>query len=798
MRGSERKSGMSLSKKLNLLIISLILVTSLGITFFNIQREIKDDYQNLLEHGRTVADMVSKNCEYGIYTENREFLLNVVKNLEVDPDIAYVAILNKEKRELVRQTFRSSARTSTESRSMNFESSNQSSYTEILSQKDGKHYIEILTPVLSVAAVDPFDPLFREEIPANQQRVIGYVQLGLTLEQLRMNIRRFLFATLLFTSLSVLLGIAFTLIITKRITSPIKKLKTATQDIAEGRLDHQIEITGSDEISDLSASFNHMLGRLRDYRREVGERTSELKAANELLLDEIGERKKAEEALRQTEQRFRNLVETTSDWVWEVDEHAVYTYVSPKILGILGYTPEELIGKTPFDFMPAEEATRVREIFEPLSASHQPFMCLQNINLHKGGHLVMLETSGAPFFDREGRFSGYRGIDRDVTERIKMEKELIKFIKLESIGILAGGLAHDFNNLLTGILGNISLAKTLLNPEDKAYERLTRAEKASMRAKDLTYQLLAFSKGGEPVKKTTSLAELLHEASSFILSGSNIRCDIFSLPDDLSLVEVDEGQMSQVFNNIVINAREAMSEGGLIRMGAENITVGPNDNLPLKEGEYIKVSISDQGSGIPEKNLPKIFDPFYSTKEKGSGLGLASAYSIIKRHDGYIDVESTVGVGTTFHIYLPASKSKHIETRHPEEKIPAAKGKILVMDDEEIVRDIAGEMLRHMGYEVEFARDGLEAIASYKGARESGTPFDVVIIDLTIPGGMGGKETIRNLTDIDSDVRAIVSSGYSNDPIMSNFRKYGFAGVVTKPYKIEELGEAIWSVRRKR
>lgn len=269
-----------------------------------------------------------------------------------------------------------------------------------------------------------------------------------------------------------------------------------------------------------------------------------------------------------------------------------------------------------------------------------------------------------------------------------------------------------------------------------------------------------------------------------------MKCE-FSIPDNLWPAKVDEGQVSQVINNLIINAYQAMPEGGIIKVHFENVIIAENDVLPIKKGEYVKISIKDNGIGIPKEHLPKIFDPYFTTRHKGSGLGLSTAYSIIKKHDGHITMESKMGVGTTFHIYLPASKEKVLTKKVEDEKSLTGKGRILIMDDEDAVREVAGLMLKNIGYEVEFAGDGVEAIEFYKKARESGKPFDVAIIDLTVPGGMGGKEAVKKLLEIDPNVKTIVSSGYSNDPIMSEFKQYGFKGVIAKPYLIEELSEIV-------
>lgn len=413
--------------------------------------------------------------------------------------------------------------------------------------------------------------------------------------------------------------------------------------------------------------------------------------------------------------------------------------------------------------------------------------------ISKDGLKCLIDFSIAPILNLQNDNIGSVLVFHDITNQRHMEKESLKAQKLESLGILAAGIAHDFNNFLAGILASIQLAEIKLKKGQDITQHLKSIGNAIHKTAGLTKQLLTFAKGGEPVMKTASISQLMKDTVSFALRGSNIRSEL-SIPDDLWLAEIDEGQITQVINNLVINAVQAMPDGGTIIVSVENMKTNAMAHIhSFQPGAYLKISIADQGMGIPEKNLPFIFDPYFTTKQTGSGLGLATSYSIIKKHKGYLDVESSE-LGTTFYIYLPASFEVPIITPRNDDRILTGSGKILLMDDEEIIRNNAGEMLSQIGYQVQLVENGAGAIDLYTRAKESGKPFDVVIMDLTIPGGMGGKDTIKKLIKIDPHINAIVSSGYSNDPIMSNYQEYGFCSVVNKPYRIEELHEKLHDI----
>ena len=378
----------------------------------------------------------------------------------------------------------------------------------------------------------------------------------------------------------------------------------------------------------------------------------------------------------------------------------------------------------------------------------------------------------------------------DITAEKREEEERIKNDKIKSIGELAGGLAHDFNNLLTSIIGNIQLAQ-LSNPKnEEIFDFLNDAENAAMQGKDLANHFLTFAKGGAPIKKTLHIEKLLRDGARISLIGSNVKAK-FNISEDLWLTDCDGGQIQQAFNNLLINAKEAMPEGGNIEICAKNENLNEN-SIPLELGRYIKISIRDHGIGIPRENIKRIFDPFFSTKmrkdQQGMGLGLTTTYTIIKRHNGHLNVRSQVGIGTTFEIYLPASEKQETDHNSIKTSIIQGKGHILLMDDEEKVREVARRLLNHLGYDVKLVSSGEEAIEIYKKNSEF---FDLVMLDLTVRGGLGGLSTLEELKKINPNIKTIVISGYSNDPVLSNHQNYGFNGKIEKPFDVEAMSKVI-------
>ncbi len=499
--------------------------------------------------------------------------------------------------------------------------------------------------------------------------------------------------------------------------------------------------------------------------------------------ENIVQRKRMEVALTESEEKFRALIEKASDLIIILDMSAIYRYLSPAVMDITGFSADELVGKTPSEFLHPDDEEFVYEILRQVMENTGLTVPIPNFRVrHRDGRWVNLEGLVTNMQD----VPGVKGIVlncRDVTELKRMEEGLHRMQKLESVGLLAGGIAHDFNNLLTVILGNLAVGK-LADDRGKLVNALTEAEKAVLSARELTQQLLTFARGGAPVKETASIKQIIKDSAGFSLRGSNVSLEL-DFQEDLFPVDVDRGQVSQVIHNLVLNADQAMPDGGTITIRAVNTDISEGNVYNLEPGKYIRIEVCDQGEGIDPQHKERVFDPYFTTRSKGSGLGLSIVYSIIKKHNGFVDLRSQVGKGTTFFIFLPASEGEISEMPEEGEAV-RGEGKVLIVDDEESIREVACLMLETLGYIVSTARSGEEAIDMCK--REA---FDAAIMDLTIPGGMGGKDAAREIRQFDKAIKLIVSSGYSNDPVMARYREYGFDAVLMKPYKIERVSEAM-------
>jgi two-component system cell cycle sensor histidine kinase/response regulator CckA len=514
-----------------------------------------------------------------------------------------------------------------------------------------------------------------------------------------------------------------------------------------------------------------------------------------LILRNITDRKRAEEAFAAEKERLAVTLRSIGDGVITTDINGRVLMINEVAETLTGWTPSEAFRKPLLDVFNVISETTHEPVQDPvqqfLEGGSSVELSDNMVLIARDGTERIISNSGAPIRDKQGKTIGAVLVFHDITYKRKMEKELQKIQKLESIGILAGGIAHDFNNILSGIAGSISLAKMWIDKGDRSYELLHKAEKAAFEARNLTQQLLTFSKGGAPIKESATIRELFEESASFALSGSNVRC-VFDFPEDLWAVDIDRGQINQVINNLVINADQAMPEGGNIVITGRNILPGDtHKSIPLRDVPYVKVSVHDEGIGIPEKTLSKIFDPYFTTKQKGSGLGLAISFSIISRHDGFITAESDLGVGTTVHIYLPASTERVERKADNPRKSYGGRGRVLVVDDDRLIRDVFREGLSSLGYEVDCAIDGVDALELYGKAMSSGHSYDLVMMDLTIPGGMGGELAIKELLKLDPNAKAIVCSGYSNDPILAKYKDYGFSGALTKPFRIQDLSHKV-------
>ncbi len=530
---------------------------------------------------------------------------------------------------------------------------------------------------------------------------------------------------------------------------------------------------------------------------EVEKRTIELTESNKLLTKEIKDRKSKEKALKESENEYRSTLDNLQIGIVVHASDSSILLTNPEASNILGLTYEQLSGKQAIDpawsFM-HEDSTIMKIEDYPVNKVLSTKRPLNNytlgINRCDRSFVTWVIVNAIPIFSDDNKLSKIIVNFVDITKRMKLEDQLRQSQKMDAIGTLAGGIAHDFNNMLGIITGNVSYAMSLMDHDEEMCNALSDTLGGAKQARALTHQLLTFSRGGEPVKKTADINQLIIESAQFVTRGATARCE-FELSENLFFVDVDIGQMNQVISNLVINSNQAMPNGGIIHIKSENIKIEANHDIHLPEGNYVKISVEDQGTGISEKHLSKIFDPFFTTKQLGNGLGLSTIYSIIKKHHGHISVYSELEKGAVFHVYIPASLK---EIEKPEDKSEVThhgNGKALVMDDQEPILKMAGRMLNRMGYETTLTTDGLRAMEVYKEAHSSDRPFDLVLLDLTVPGGMGGARAITQLLKINPDVKAVVSSGYSNDPIMANYKDYGFCGIAPKPFSFAQLNELL-------
>ena len=591
---------------------------------------------------------------------------------------------------------------------------------------------------------------------------IGKITIGISDYGIRQQIEKsILFVIAINLVVALVLGIVLFIASKKIVLDPLAELARATSTLGGGDLSFRVNVETSGEIRSLVDSFNQMLGNL------------EMATVSKEHMDKI--------------------IDSMIDTLIVVSGDRKILMANSAALALLGYEEKELAGQ-PFEIVMEDGLPKTERIMDEI-LTNGFIGNLEAEYRRKDGRRISMLFSGSTMPGKHN-VTEIVCVAKDITKIKELEEELQKLRKLESVGVLAGGIAHDFNNLLQGVFGFISMAGISIDDRGKALAALEKAEKALETAVGLTGQLLTFSMGGKPVMKRIALPSVIGNSVNFAMSGSNSDSRI-TVAKELWQVEADPGQIGQVIQNVVINAREAMPGGGNVEISAGNVDLPAGDHPLLPEGgKFVRIAVGDSGTGISGKHLSRIFEPYYTTKPKGSGLGLATSFSIVRNHGGMIDVKSVAGKGSTFFIYLPAREAG--EAPPGESRAGASarsrKGRILVMDDEEQVRDVAMGLIDALGHNVECAENGEVAIEKFRQARNSGTPFDIVILDLTIRGGMGGEEAIGKLREIDPDVTAIVSTGYSDNPVVSEYRTYGFATYLNKPYTIHSLKESLDSL----
>jgi two-component system cell cycle sensor histidine kinase/response regulator CckA len=748
--------GIPIRWKLYLSVSGLLILMGTTVLLVTERQMTTAFYRELSEDGIATGRLVATNAVTPVLTDDLMALHLLVNNaLQGEEELKYVFILSPQKKVLA-HTFHEGFPTELLTASTTIELANQSFHRELVT--DEGVILETVFPILNGNA--------------------GYVFVGMSQEIMLSSIREMRINLFVITALLFAFGSIVTLILNQLIIHPISSLVAATKKIGRGELDFEMSEERNDEIGILTKAFNEMAKSLQINRSK---------------------REQTEKALKESKDLYLSLIENIELGISFIDKNHDIVVANSAQARLFDIDSATVPGKKCYQEF-AKRSTICLDCPGVIAMQEDRPVSKQTERTRDDGTVFTISAKTFPVKDDSGAILGFIEIVEDITEQLLLDEELQNIEHIDSIGQLAGGLAHDFNNLLAAIVGNIELAQLATSPEEPAFQRLNSAEEACGQARVLANQLLTFAKGGAPQKTTTSIPQLLEDSCLFALSGTNLKW-VLDAPDNIWPAELDRGQIGQVIQSLLINAKEASTGGDKIFVIAENIEVENGQNLPLDSGKYIKISIDDEGHGIGKEVLPKIFDPYFTTKNmgsvKGTGLGLTICHSIVKKHGGHITVKSREDRGTSVTVYLPRSASEATTTPYvvesPVESTKTGSHRVLLLEDDRELAKTTTNLLVHLRHKSEIASTGEEAVALHLQAKDEGHPYDLLILDLTIRGGMGGKETLQKIRATDQEVKAIVSSGYSDHPILVNFKEHGFSSALPKPFTIADLEAAIQS-----
>ena len=748
-------------------LVSLTLVIAIGVaTAISINEQTKTIKAGLIEKNKIISEHLASSVKSAFWSLNWLFVERQMQEITRSKDVTFLKLINPNG-----EVYLASGDNKVEHDILIPELINlkEQILKDMLYSKTGELTKLIITPV---------------KVGNDKWTLI----MGLSLKEVEEAKKGVLKKNIMWGSTIFLLGVLVSFLFARGMTRPIKQLVEGTKEIGRGNLDYRIKIKGLDELGNLADSFNNMAEDLKNTT-----------ASRDQLAKEIEERKQAEKALRESEERFRDISYSMADWIWETDKDGKYTFASESVKKILGYDSEEVIGKTPFELMPEDEAKRIREAYEIIASEKKPIIDLENWNLTKQGKRVRLLTNGVPILNKKGELCGYRGVDKDITEQKKLEAQFIQAQKMEAVGRLTGGMAHDFNNILTAIIGNASLLASSIREDDPMRENVVEINDAANRAASLTRQLLAFSRKQILKSQVLDLNAVISGLMKMLgrLIGEDVNLKTV-LASELRQVEADPGQMEQVIMNLVVNARDAMPQGGNLTIETNNVyldeTYAGEHGVELKPGPYVMLSITDTGIGMDMETQAHIFEPFFTTKEKdkGTGLGLATVYGIIKQTGGYIWAYSEPGKGTTFKIYLPGVEKEPEPVRRESSALEGLTGSetVLLVEDDKSVLNLARKILKEYGYNVLEAESGEHALkvsGQYEG------PVHLLVTDVVIPE-MSGLELAKHLQVLRPGIKVLYMSGFTNNAIIRHGILTLGVKFIEKPFSPESLVRKIREV----